>query len=303
MNQTIRVYELPGNEQLATGLVQALNASQGVIRAREFPDGETYVRGETDCEDMDAVLVANLFQPNAKILPLLFFARALRELGARRVLLVSPYLPYMRQDIQFQSGEVITSEIFARLLSDTVDALVTVDPHLHRYSSLDEIYTIPSRVQHAAPSIAAWIREHVKQPVIVGPDSESEQWVSKVAEMAGAPFLVLEKVRSGDRDVEIKVPPLDSWRSHTPVLVDDIISTAHTMIETIGHLTGAGYAAPVCIGVHVVFSGNAYTELQQAGAARIVTCNTISHPSNEIDLVPALGQAVLALLNEAEKLK
>jgi ribose-phosphate pyrophosphokinase len=303
VNQTIRVYELPGNEQLATGLVQALNASRGVIRAREFPDGETYVRGETDCEDMAAVLVANLFQPNAKILPLLFFARALRELGARRVLLVSPYLPYMRQDIQFQSGEVITSEIFARLLSDTVDALVTVDPHLHRYSSLDEIYTIPSRVQHAAPSIAAWIREHVKQPVIVGPDSESEQWVSKVAEMAGAPFLVLEKVRSGDRDVKIKVPPLDSWRSHTPVLVDDIISTAHTMIETIGHLAGAGYAAPVCIGVHAVFAGNAYKELQQAGAARIVTCNTISHPSNEIDLVPALGQAVLALLNEAEKLK
>jgi ribose-phosphate pyrophosphokinase len=221
---------------------------------------------------------------------------ALRVLGARRVILVSPYLPYMRQDARFQPGEVVTSRIFAKLLSDNLDGLVTIDPHLHRYSTLGEIYTIATRAEHAAPAIAAWISDNVKKPVIVGPDSESEQWVREVAGMADSPFLVLSKTRHGDRDVEIDVPPLDSWRDHTPVLVDDIISTARTMIETIRHLTDAGYAPAICIGVHALFADDAYAGLKSAGAADIVTCTTVRHPSNAIDLTQTLAEGVHALV-------
>jgi len=194
---------------------------------------------------------------------------------------------------------VVTSRIFARLLSSAVDGLVTIDPHLHRYHALSEIYSIPSRAEHAAPAIAGWIRAHIEHPVIVGPDYESEQWVSEVASMAGAPFIVLSKTRHGDREVEIDVPPLDPWREHTPVLVDDIISTARTMMETIDHLTRAGYAAPVCVGVHAVFAGDAYEGLKNAGAADIVTCNTVTHPSNVIDLTPMLADGVRVLLVES----
>ena len=291
------VFCLPGHETLGEHLRYALGADPGGLTVRTFPDGETYVRGETPCEGRDAVLAANLFQPNPQILPLIYCTRAIRLLGARRVILVSPYLPYMRQDARFQPGEVVTSRLFAKLLSDTVDGLVTVDPHLHRYTDLEDIYPIPGRVEHAAPSIAAWIRRWVQRPVIVGPDSESEQWVAQVADLADAPFIVLQKIRRGDRDVEIRVPPLEPWRGHTPVLVDDIISTAHTMIETIGHLTTAGYAAPVCIGVHAVFAGDAYRALNDAGAADIVTCNTVPHPSNSIDLTDVLAHGVRALLD------
>jgi ribose-phosphate pyrophosphokinase len=295
MSQTNVVFSLPGNEALAARLATALDAGVGTLIVREFPDGETYVRGETPCQGRDAVLAANLFQPNAQILPLLFCVRALRELGAQRVTLVSPYLPYMRQDTRFQSGEVVTSRIFAKLLSDTIDGLVTVDPHLHRFETLDEIYAIPSRVQHAAPAIAAWIQAHIDRPVIVGPDSESQQWVSEVARMARAPHLVLSKTRRGDHDVEITVPPLESWREHTPVLVDDIISTARTMIATIGHLSKAGYTPPICIGIHGIFAANAYESLTTAGAADVVTCNTVSHPSNAIDLTHMLADGVRSL--------
>lgn len=298
MSQTNVVFSLPGNEALAVQLAAALDAGVGTLIVHEFPDGETYVRGETPCQGRDAVLAANLFQPNAQVLPLLFCVRALRELGAQRVTLVSPYLPYMRQDKRFQSGEVVTSHIFAKLLSDTIDGLVTVDPHLHRFETLDEIYAIPSRVQHAAPAIAAWIQAHIDRPVIVGPDSESEQWVSEVAKMASAPYLVLSKTRRGDRNVEITVPSLEPWRKHTPVLVDDIISTARTMIEIIEHLAKAGYAPPICIGVHGIFAADAYESLTTAGAADVVTCNTVPHPSNAIDLTRTLADGVRALLKK-----
>lgn len=297
MSQLTMVFSLPGHEALGARLAAVLDAPEGALTLRTFPDGETYVRGETPCEGLDAVLAANLFQPNGQFLPLVYAVRALRVLGARRVVLVSPYLPYMRQDARFKPGEVVTSRIFAKLLSDTVDGLVTVDPHLHRYTTLGEIYAIPSRVEHAAVAVAGWIRQAVEKPVIVGPDSESEQWVSEVADLAGAPFIVLSKIRHGDREVSIEVPPLAPWRAHTPVLVDDIISTARTMIETLGHLQDAGYAAPVCIGVHAVFAGDAYAALQEAGAAEIVTCNTIPHPSNAIDLTMLLAEGLRELFS------
>lgn len=293
---TMMVFSLPGHETLGDRLAALLGAERGMLTLREFPDGETYVRGDTPCEGLDTIIAANLFRPNSQLLPLVYSVRAMRVLGARRVILVTPYLPYMRQDARFQPGEVVTSRIFAKLLSDTVDGMVTVDPHLHRYSTLGEIYRIPTYVGHAAPSVAAWIKGHIERPVIVGPDSESEQWVSEVAGLANAPFVVLEKTRHGDRDVEVRVPPLDPWRGYTPVLVDDIISTARTMMQTIEHLRQAGYAAPVCIGVHAVFAGDAYDGLKATGAADIVTCNTVEHPSNAIDLTNMLVDGVQDLL-------
>jgi len=81
---------------------------------------------------------------------------------------------------------------------------------------------------HAAPLISDWIRNEVKKPLLIGPDSESEQWVAAVARDAVAPHLVLQKVRHGDRDVEISVPEVARWRDHIPVLVDDIVSTGRT---------------------------------------------------------------------------
>ncbi|WP_164119514.1 ribose-phosphate pyrophosphokinase-like domain-containing protein, partial [Stenotrophomonas maltophilia] len=85
-----------------------------------------------------------LAQPNEKILPLIFAAATARELGAARVGLVAPYLAYMRQDRRFNPGEAVTSRQMAHLVSGAFDWMVTVDPHLHRYSDLSEIYSIPT---------------------------------------------------------------------------------------------------------------------------------------------------------------
>ena len=178
------------------------------------------------------------------MLPLLFAAATARELGASRVGLVAPYLAYMRQDRRFKPGEAVTSRQVARLLSDAFDWLVTVDPHLHRYSSLADIYSIPTHVVHAAPLIAEWIKANVTNPLIIGPDSESEQWVAAVASDVGAPYSVLEKVRHGDRDVEIRLKDLEQWKGRTPVLVDDIISTGRTMIEAVRLSVFARMAIP-----------------------------------------------------------
>lgn len=205
-------------------------------------------------------------------------------MNAATITLVSPYLPYMRQDKVFHPGEGVSSVDFAKLLSDMFDEIVTVDPHLHRFHSLKELYPIPAITRSATEPIAAWIKTHVKKPFIIGPDSESEQWVKCVAQSCNAPYTFLNKTRLGDKQVEISIPENSYTESHTPVLVDDIISSGKTMIETILQLKKRGVRAPVCIGVHGIFAGNAYEELKNAGAAAIVTTNTVPHPSNQIDI-------------------
>ena len=277
-------FALPGNEELTNTLAKKEQAEIGKAELRYFPDKETYVRVLSDVKQKHVVLVCTLHQPDDKLLPLYFLSQTVKTLGARSVNLIAPYLAYMRQDKVFNEGEGVTSTYFAKLLSGFADSMITIDPHLHRRSSLAEIYSIPTKVAHAADHISAWIINNIDKPVLIGPDAESEQWVADVANKAGAHFTVLKKIRHGDNDVEVSVPQVDEYKTYTPVLVDDIISTGRTMIETINHLKKAGMKAPVCIGVHAVFAGNAYYDIQQAGAASIITCNTIPHLSNQIDI-------------------
>jgi ribose-phosphate pyrophosphokinase len=203
---------------------------------------------------------------------------------ASKIILVVPYLAYMRQDKKFNPGEAVTSAYFAQLLSQWADELVTIDPHLHRKHSMDELYTIPCKVIHAAPAISAWIKQNIEKPVLIGPDAESTQWVSETAGTIDAPYIILEKNRLGDNKVEVSVPEVEAYKGFTPVLVDDIISTARTMIETVKHIRNAGMKPPVIIGVHAVFAGSAFKSLQDAGTSQIVTCNTINHMSSRIDV-------------------
>jgi ribose-phosphate pyrophosphokinase len=88
---------------------------------------------------------------------------------------------------------------------------------------------------------------------------------------------------------------VEQWLDHTPILIDDIISTGQTMIETVSHLKKARLRAPVCIGVHAVFAGTSYEDLKKAGAHSIITCSTIPHVSNAIDISETLSGPVKRL--------
>jgi ribose-phosphate pyrophosphokinase len=227
--------------------------------------------------------------------PLWFVADTARELGARSVGLATPYLPYMRQDARFKPGEAITSRSFGRYVSQAFDWLVTVDPHLHRYESLDAVYSIRTAVVPSAPVVARWVQAHVPDAVLVGPDAESEQWVADVAQRVGCPWQVLTKTRRGDRDVEITLPDPQLVQGRRAVLLDDIISSGHTMAEAARHVRGASGQAPTCIGVHALFDADARQYLLDCGAGRVVTCNTVRDPSNAIDVLPDVAAAIRRL--------
>ena len=284
------IYAWPGHELLATSLADRISGEAVTLALRHFPDGETYVRLTPSPAGREVLFACGLDRPDEKICSVLFAAETARELGARRIGLVAPYLGYMRQDTRFNPGEAITSRAFAGLLSRAVDWLVTMDPHLHRYRALGEIYSIPTTVASSTEPIARWIGAHVAQPLIIGPDEESAQWVTAIANHVGCPSIVLRKERHGDRDVAVSVPDIAAWSGRTPVLVDDIISTARTMSAAVLRLHELGTPAPVCIGVHALFCGDALAALRASKPAIIATCNTIHHETNAIDVLGEIAR-------------
>lgn len=284
------LFSLGNKTDLFNKILLGINGKQGLASFHVFPDKEHYVKIDSDVKNREVIIIESLDKPDHKILPLLFLVKTAKDLGAKRVGLIAPYLAYMRQDAAFKVGESITSRYFANILSEHFDWLMTMDPHLHRYKSLDEIYTIPTTTLHADHAISEWIKKNVQNPFIIGPDAESKQWVEAIAKKYAMPYRILEKRRIGDNKVEINIPDLETFKDHTPVLVDDIISTGATMLGALKKLQSLQMKPAVCIGVHAVFSGKAYESLLEIPQVQIITCNTISHVSNGIDVSDAFIQ-------------
>ena len=290
------LFNLSPNHPMADKLAKEMGMAMGRYEIREFPDGETYLRVLEAVEQQPTVIFCDLYQPNAQFFPLISFAENLKELGARDVCLVTPYLPYMRQDKRFQSGESITSQHFAHHLSIAFDGLITVDPHLHRYPTLDCVYDLKGEVCTAQEAITHFLKEHPEDMILIGPDEESEQWVSAIAHAAERPFQILTKERTGDYSVSVSQPELSKYKGFRPVLVDDIISSGRTMLRTVEHLPKNDMGKPLVIGVHGIFAYDAYSTLKEV--AEIHTCNSIVHETNSLDLTPIIAKRLTQYLNE-----
>jgi ribose-phosphate pyrophosphokinase len=296
---TCMLLPFPLQRELTEAMAPMLAARVGRLDWRHFPDGESLVTIDECLDGIDTALVASLRNPDEHALPLRFAAATAREFGARSVGLVAPYLAYMRQDKRFNPGEAVSAPLFARFLEESFDWLVTADPHLHRNPELSGLYSIPVRRVAAAPLVADWIRDNVANAILIGPDSESHQWVSDIANRAGFPYQVLTKTRRGDRDVEVSLPSIDAAFSRTPVIVDDIVSSGRTSIETLGHLRRLGFPPAVCVVIHAVFAQDAYEQLLAAGPARVASTDSIPHPSNAISLAGLLAKASIEMFEDA----
>jgi len=280
------LFSYPGQESLGKNLIQKHALEEGHAEWASFPDGESRFCLHSDVREKTVSIVCSLDRPDEKLTRLFLFSKLLRFQGAKKIILIAPYLCYMRQDKVFRPGEGQVAAYSAELISSIADEVITVDPHLHRIVSLAEIFSCPTKVLQAAPLIADYVRQNISQPALIGPDSESEQWVSEVAKIINCPFTVLTKIRLGDRQVEIKMKDEASIAGRTPVLIDDIISTGRTMIETVQHLKQRSITEICCVAVHAIFAEDAYEQLKKAGATKILSCNSIVHESNAIDLSP-----------------
>lgn len=278
----------------AQRLAQAAGLAMAAVTRHRFPDGEIRLQ-LPDALPERVVLLRSLDRPNDKLVELLLAARTARELGAAHLTLVAPYLAYMRQDIAFHPGEAVSQRIVGRFLAELFDAVITVDPHLHRVATLHE--AVPAArtvVLSGAPLLADLIALRRPGALLMGPDSESAQWVSQAAARHGFEHAVCAKRRQGDHAVEIQLPA-HPVAGRAVVLLDDVASTGHTLAQAARLLRAAGAATVDVAVTHALFAGDAEARLREAGVGEIWSSDCIAHPSNAVFMADALAQALASM--------
>ena len=277
----------------AARIAQAAHLETACIGRHRFPDGELKLRLPPQLPAR-VVLLRTLNDPNEKLVELLLVAQTARTLGATHITLVAPYLAYMRQDIAFQPGEVISQRVVGSFLATLFDAIITVDPHLHRISTLQEAVPLAqATVLSGAPLLADLIADQRDNPLLMGPDEESAQWVAQAADRHGFDHGVCHKIRRGDKDVQIALPEI-AVKGRAVVLLDDVASSGHTLAGAARLLLGAGAASVDVAVTHALFAGDALQIILQAGVGEVWSTDCIAHPSNAVSMANSIAEILVA---------
>jgi ribose-phosphate pyrophosphokinase len=284
------VYAFGDQHAAAARLADALGAPCRWISLHTLPDGESLPVVPAGAST--AILYRSLDRPDAKLMPLLLAADALRRGGAERVVLVAPYLPYLRQDAVFAPGQPLSRDVIGSLLGSAFDRVVTVEPHLHRTGDLTPVFRgTPVSSLSAAPLLAKHIGRG-SGPVIIGPDAESAPWVKRIADDLEAPFLVANKVRRGDRNVAVTFDGPALVAGRRAVIVDDICSTGATLVAAIRGLQAAGAASIEIAVVHLLSAPGVGGVLRRTGAVSVISTDSCGHRSTDLHLAPLLAAAL-----------
>ncbi len=282
---------LPPAERLA----RRLQAELKQIHLHRFPDQESLVRLPLQLPE-HVILCRSLNDPNAKLIELLLCARTARAHGVKRLTLVAPYLCYMRQDFASHPGEAISQVIIGKLLADLFDDVITVDPHLHRIDSLQEAIPIDNAIALSAThEIADFLQNKLSDALLLGPDSESKQWVACIADETGFEYGVAEKIRHGDKQVDIQLPDM-KFANKPVIIIDDMISTGRTLVKAANLLKNQGVRDIHIAITHPLFCGDAQDALLASGIHSIWSTDSILHPTSTIPLDRLLAQAVKTIL-------
>lgn len=276
-------------------LAAALGWACGVVRRHAFPDGETRLTLPAELPRRVLVL-RGLHDPNAKLTELLLAAAGARDLGVSRLVLVCPYLAYMRQDMAFGPGEVVSQRHVGALLAGAFDGVLAVDPHLHRVASLDEV--LPGRrgvAVSAAPLLGRFIAVRVPGALLLAPDEEAGRWVKSAAAVSGLDHAVCVKRRRGDRDVEVALHGAPV-RGRSVVILDDVASTGRTLAAAARAVLAAGALRVDVAVTHALFVGDALEHVRAAGVREVWSSDCVPHPSNAVSVVPLLAQGLEPIL-------
>lgn len=293
---TATIHSFEGSAKAARSLAEALGVAFRPVHCRHFPDGESLVRVEETLPV--AILYCPLDRPNEKLVDLMLAAAALRENGAGRLILVAPYLAYMRQDMEFHPGEAVSQKVIGKLIAERFDALVTVDPHLHRTASLQQIMPgVTTRIVHAAGTLSAMLAAEVTpDTILVGPDVESRPWVEEVAAPLGLQVLVGEKRRLGDRDVDLSIANIETVVGRPVILVDDLISSGTTLLRCAALARAAGARRIEVLATHCLAGEADLQALLAGGIARVRSTDTVPGPTAAVSMVPAIADALRGLI-------
>jgi ribose-phosphate pyrophosphokinase len=290
MSDTLVLY-FDDEAEAACRFAEAAGFATAVVDRHRFPDGELKLRLPGSLPTK-VIVYRSLVHPNEKLIELLFVAQTARQLGASDLTLIAPYLAYMRQDIAFHEGEVVSQKIIGRFLAQVFDSLVTIDPHLHRVATLEEASPVKRAITlSGAPLLGDYIAQQIPDAFLLGPDSESAQWIASAAKKHGFDHAACEKIRRGDKDVQVQLPAVD-LKDRRVVILDDVASSGRTLAKATRAAIEAGASSVDVAVTHALFAEDALQVIREAGVRYIWSTDCIAHESNVVSIASMLAEAL-----------
>lgn len=277
------------------------------VTTRRFPDGETYVRIDTDVKGRNAVIVQSMFpDQNDALIEFLLIADTLKDFGASRVIGVVPYLAYSRQDKRFQAGEALSIKTVAKLMKSVgVDKLITVDTHYHHVKPGEfDLFGIPSVNVSAARLLADHVKEKIsKDLMIIGPDlgaSEMIKYVTgkeetlrkiKICPICGKPVNECT-CRVKEKKYEVKELETDlNFHEKNVLILDDIIASGGTMMKAIEKVKLGGAKRVMAAATHGLFLKDSLKKLKEMTDYLVVT-DSIPTSVSKVSVAPLIAEAI-----------
>ena len=263
-----------------------------------FSDGETRVRLDENVRGSDVFVI----QPGASpvdhhVMELLLMLEALRRSSAQRVTAVIPYYAYARQEKKTAGREPISARLLANLLSTAgADRILTIDLHA---PAIEGFFDVPVDHLRATPILADYIRRRgMDNIVVVSPDSGGVARASEFRSRVGGALAVFAKSRP-EPEVAEMLEMVGDVEGRTAIIVDDIVSTAGTLLDAAAELKRRGAARIVACAVHAILSGNAAQRIAESDLEALIVTDTLPVPVEKLNhkiqvltVAPMLAEAI-----------
>ena len=298
------IYGGSTGQVLAAQVANKLGAKLGKLEITKFPDGEKYVRYHDKVENEDVVLIHPMgLTPDELFIEYLLICSALKDGKAKSIVTFVPYFAYARQDSRFNPGEPGSFHLVSKIIDDLgIDMIYTIDLHLQRVNDLSElIKNTPTKNLSAVPDIATWIKNNagLNNPIVLGPDEESEQWAKVAAETIGVDYEIMIKTRYSATEVSITTKegkPLPV-NGKDVVIIDDIISSGGTIIEAVKLVKEAG-AGKIVVGcTHPVLRGktqfdSALANIYNSGVSIVVGTDSVPSQVSYVSIASVIAKTL-----------
>lgn len=275
------------DQNFAQKIAKNLNQKFSKLIVKNFPDNELYVKYPKNIRN-DVIVLVQTFHKNiqSQLIEVLMAAHTAKSLKAKKVILLSSFYPYFRQDKMFNFGEAVTIDVMDDLFRNCIDKIFVVNPHLHRRKTINEAFSFPAEVIDVTKSISNYIKNKIRNPLLIGPDMESKQWVKSIADSTNSEMLVFNKKRLSPKNVKISVNNSHKINGRNVVLIDDMISTGNTLLEAIKLIKKKKPKKIYCIAIHGLFVGDSLNKLKKNST--VLTTNSIINKASKIDIIPIL---------------
>ncbi|WP_333617698.1 ribose-phosphate diphosphokinase [Dietzia sp.] len=283
--------------ELAQEVAAALGVEVAPQTARDFANGEIFVRFEQSVRGCDAFVLQSHPAPlNKWLMEQLIMIDALKRGSAKRITAVVPFYPYARQDKKHRGREPISARLIADMLKTAgADRIITVDLHTDQ---IQGFFDGPVDHMHAMGQLADYVKENygTDNVCVVSPDAGRVKVAEKWADaLDGAPLAFVHKTRDPNVPNQVKSNRVvGDVKGLTCVLIDDMIDTGGTIAGAVNVLKEAGAKDVIIATTHGVFSDPAAERLATCGAREVIATNTLPiPPEKQFDNLTVLSIAPL----------